>query len=198
MENNMMNYADDFYDEGAFGYDEPYGDGALLLDNWYEDSEGSQKGSWLSTSGKMERIIGAYEEDDILDSVYDYIDTNPKKAYAAGIKRLAYWGDETDRSEVEVPWLAVFGLPTIVALIYMISNMIQSAGQVTTTPLTYVPGGKPLLIDKQDNFLRKSVSKIKIERSSSGGGGSHHSGGGSHGHHTSHSGHSHGGGGRRR
>ena len=60
---NMVNYADDFYDNYAFGWNEPYGDGALILDNWYEDENGSQKGSWLSTSGKMEEYIGIYDPD---------------------------------------------------------------------------------------------------------------------------------------
>ena len=36
----VMVYADNFYDEHKFGYNEPYGDGVLFLDNWYRESDG--------------------------------------------------------------------------------------------------------------------------------------------------------------
>ena len=35
-----MVYADNFYDEHQFGYDRPYGDGVLMLDNWYREADG--------------------------------------------------------------------------------------------------------------------------------------------------------------
>ena len=95
-ENNMMNCADDFYDNNVFGYDKPWGDGALLLDNWYEDENGSQKGSWLSTSGKMEEIIGAYEEEKVFDAMgssYD-IASDPYGAYRGAVSKLAYYGEK--------------------------------------------------------------------------------------------------------
>ncbi|MCM1113142.1 MAG: TPM domain-containing protein [Muribaculum sp.] len=205
---NMMNYADDFYDNGNYGWNKAHGDGALLLDNWYEDADGSQKGSWLSTSGKMEEIIGIWEEDKVLDDMYEYIDRNPYRAYLAAAKRLADFGryGAGDRGYGTTPgeWVSVFfGVSVIsfmVALFYLLSHLMPTMGKDTTSAGTYVEGGVPVVRLRTDDFIRKSVTSRRIESSSSGGGGggSSHRGGGSYGSHTSSGGHSHGGGGRRR
>lgn len=202
-ENNMMNYADDFYDNGKYGWNRAYGDGALLLDNWYEDSNGSQKGSWLSTSGKMEDTIGVREEDVVLDAMYAYIDTQPYQAYRAAVYKLADYGEHgyngVDESEVLASLCCVWVVPFIVAVIYAVMHMSQSKAKDTTTAKTYIGRGGVNLRFKSDDFIRKNVTSHRIESSSSGGGGgSSHHGGGSYGSHRSSGGHSHGGGGRRR
>lgn len=200
-ERNMMNYADDFYDEGAFGYDKPHGDGVLILDNWYEDSNGSQQGTWISTSGKMEDIIGPSEENDILDAMYAYISNDPVKGYEAAIRKTALWGsgEAAKAGEGQISWLAVVVVPIIVAVIFALTNINQKAAKDTTTASTYVAGGKPQIRRRQDDFLRKTVTSVRIQTESrSGSSGGSHRGGGSAGHHVSSGGHSHGGGGRRR
>lgn len=203
---NMMNYADDFYDNGKFGWNKAHGDGALLLDNWYEDAEGSQKGTWLSSSGKMEDTIGKWEEEKVLDDMYEYIDSNPYKAYLAAVIRLRDFGKygATSRGygESDFLFMGLLGaviISAMVALFYAMSHFAQIKTQDITAANTYVPGGVPIVRARTDEFLRKSVTSHRIESSSSGGGGgSSHRGGGSYGHHTSSGGHSHGGGGRRR
>lgn len=199
-ESNMMNRADDFYDDNQYGWNQAYGDGALLLDNWYEDEYGSQKGSWLSTSGKMEQIIGAWEESEVFDAMDVYIDVSPYQAYREAVIRLAEFGkfgegfEGLDASSL----LGLFFVPFIVALIYALTNLSQAKAKDTTVPATYVENGRPTLRSRSDDFIRKNVVSHRIESGSGGGSGSHHSGGGSHGSHRSSSGHSHGGGGRRR
>lgn len=198
-ETNMMNYADDFYDDGKYGWNKEYGDGALLLDNWYEDEKGSQKGAWLSTSGKMENIIGAWEEGKVFDAMDVYIDTDYYKAYRAAVLELAEYGRDDDQLEVETgSLLGSFIFPVIVALVYAGVNLSQAKAKDTTVPATYVVNGRPVLRSKSDDFIRKSVVSHRIESSGGGSGGSSHRGGGSHGSHISSGGHSHGGGGRRR
>ncbi len=200
-EDAMMNYADDFYDEGKFGWNQAYGDGALLLDNWYEDVNGSQKGSWLSTSGKMEQIIGAWEEGQVFDAMYRYIDNDPFRAYCAAVKKLEDFGNHGANYVHEDVFSLCFlwVIPFIVAIIYAAVHMRQSKAKDTTVASTYVENGRPVVRSRSDEFIRKNVVSHRIESSSGGGGGgSHHSGGGSHGSHRSSGGHSHGGGGRRR
>ncbi len=198
----MMNYADDFYDNGLYGWDSVYGDGALLLDNWYEDANGSQKGSWLSTSGKMERIIGSYEEDDVLDRMDVYIDSNPCEAYKAAVRRLAVYGRNGKNAGVisSTGILTSLIVPFIAALFFAITHLVQKKAEDTTTATTYVENGKPVLKAKSDEFIRKRLVSHRIESSGGGGhgGGGSHSHGGSYGSHTSSGGQSHGGGGRRR
>lgn len=197
-ETNMMNFSDDFYDNAKYGWNKEYGDGALLLDNWYEDENGSQKGAWLSTSGKMEDIIGAWEEGKVFDAMDVHIGTDPYKAYRAAVLKLAgYGGDEETDVETSSIFCS-FLFPVIAALIYAFVNLSQAKAKDTTVPATYVVNGRPLLRSKSDDFIRKNVVSHRIESSSGGSSGGSHRGGGSHGSHRSSSGHSHGGGGRRR
>lgn len=196
-EQNMMKYADDFYDEGAYGWDMPYGDGSLLLDNWYEGS----KGAWLSTSGKMEQTIGSYEEGAVFDAMDFYVDTDLCQAYSAAIRALAKYG--RNGAGYESPnglGCMFFVAATVIALVYFLANLHQSKAKDTTNASTYLENGNPRIKTKSDTFTRKSVSSHKIQSSSSSGGhsSSSHRGGGSYGSHRSSSGHSHGGGGRRR
>lgn len=194
--NSMVNIADDFYDQNAFGYDKPHGDGALLLDNWYHAGQNdSQAGTWLSTSGKLEYAIGESEEKNIFRALDDGFETSTVDAYAQALKKTAQYGmDDSVKEPFQFPWLIVFIVPLIVALIYMAANMKQAPGVDTTSSTTYVPGGQPYIKTSRDDFIRKTVSKVKIETESS----SRSGGGGSYGHHTSSGGYSHGGGGHRR
>ena len=195
-EQTMVNLADDFYDQNAFGYDKPHGDGAVILDNWYHaGQDDSQAGTWLSTSGKLEYAIGSYEEDQVLDEMDAGFEVSAYKGYERALKKLASYGnDKREQGSAQLPWPLVLIVPVIVAGIYAASNMKQAPGKDTTTAMTYVSGGKPVMNDQRDEFIRKAVTKVKIESSSSSRGG----GGGSYGHHTSSGGFSHGGGGRRR
>ncbi|MBO4514539.1 MAG: TPM domain-containing protein [Lachnospiraceae bacterium] len=193
---SMVNIADDFYDQKAFGYDKPHGDGALLLDNWYHaGQDDSEAGAWLSTSGKIEYAIGSYEEEKVFEALDDGFEISAFQGYANALKKVASYGyEESAESSHQLPWLLVLAVPVIVALIYAAKNMKQAPGVDTTSSTTYVPGGQPIMKNQQDQFLRKNVTKVKIETSSS----SRSGGGGSYGHHTSSGGFSHGGGGHRR
>ena len=81
----MEAYAKSFYDHNRFGYDEPYGDGVLLLDNWYA----GQAGSWITTSG---RLVDEYSQEDldmIFDVMFSQIEDDPFQAYASFVYMIA-------------------------------------------------------------------------------------------------------------
>ena len=181
----MRDYADDFYDYGKYGYDKVHGDGVLLLDNWYE----GQAGSWLSTCGKAYERLDSSEVDRILDVVYDRVEESPYEAYRAYVDescRLVKRGNI-----VLPPWMIVV-TPVVIAAVYLSMHREHKKASDTTTSVTFVKNGKPVVNDNRDEFIRKNVTSVKIETGSSGG----QSGGG--GGHRSNSGVSHGGGGRRR
>lgn len=185
----LMNYADDFYDENEFGYNEPWGDGVLLVDNWY--SYGDYNGDiWMSTSGRAEDKYSSRMIDDLLDDVCEVVNRNPYEAYTRYVNDVYYDMSAGSFANFRLTGMTILIIAAIVTAIYLISNIAASKTKKTTTSKTYLGQGKSILNDQRDVFVTKHTRTRRIESSSSGG----HSGGG--GHHTSSGGHSHGGGGR--
>ncbi len=195
-ETNMRSLADDFWDQNGYGYNKSFeGDGSLLLDNRYE----GQRGEWLSTSGSVEQRLSTRNVDNVLYAVDVYYDSNPYKAYKAYIDQVCDYMDGSFRVDVGTNVLQAVLIAFVASLVYAGIHLKRNKAQKTVTPTTYVPGGKPILRQKRDDFLRKRVVSRRIENNSGGGshgGGGGFSGGGG-GHHTSSSGASHGGGGHR-
>lgn len=187
-DDNMEAIADDFWDDNKYGYNKSFeGDGVLLLHNWYP----GQNGEHLSTSGRAEWELNDYELDRILNRVDRYYETDPYKAYSEFIDVLE--SELRQRGEAPLPWLLVILVPIIVTVGYSHTNMNQFKQKDTTAVNAYVIGGKPIMKNMKDEFIRKSVTSRRIETGSGGGysGGHSRSGGG--GHHHSSSGASHGG-----
>lgn len=193
--------ADNFYDENGFGWNKYVesddGDGVILLDNWFRESDGKIH-TWFSTSGRAEERYSTYMINHLLDEVYKYIEDDPYKAYKAYVetfaKDMTSSGVDGSASDAEIPWILVFVIPLIAAVVYALLHLSGKEGKRTTAATTYLEGNQPNFKVKEDRYLRKTVTQRHIDRSSGSGGG--HSGGG--GHHTSSGGHSHGGGGHSR
>ncbi len=184
---NMQDIADDFYDNNAYGYNAPHGDGALILDNWYEDQEGTH----LSTSGRVFERFGNYDIDAALSWVDRYIESDPQKAYSACINYIAdRMSGHSGDIGTSILMLAAI-VPLIVAGVFVGTHLRSKQGKKTTTATTYIVGGKPVMNQQRDDFVRKHVSQRRIQTSSS-------SGGGRGGAHVSSGGHTHGGGSHRR
>lgn len=189
---NMQDIADDFYDDHFFGYNSPYGDGALILDNCYEGQEGTH----LSTSGRIFERFGNREIDRAVTCVDQYIESDPYKAYSACINYIADQMSGKNSEIGNVFLMLALVVPIIVAGIFVATHLRSKEGKNTTTATTYVAGGKPVMNMQRDDFVRKHVSQRRIQTSSSSGGSS--GGGGRGGAHVSSGGHSHGGGSHRR
>ncbi|MCM1155086.1 MAG: TPM domain-containing protein [Roseburia sp.] len=184
-------FAEQFYEENNFGYDKANGDGVLLVDNWYREDDGRIY-TWFCTTGIVKDTYSNADIDHILDRVYQYVETNPYKAYKRYVNDFYDDMLGTRVFHVDVPRVLYF-LPGIIATVIFIAVNWQSRkGEKTTTAVTYLNGGREEFTNRQDIFIRKSVVKHHIERSSGGGGhGGGHSGGGG-------GGGSHGGGGHSR
>ena len=191
----MRDYADDFYDEAGYGYNKLHGDGLLLLDNWYIDENGSQKGNWLSTCGRVYELFGNWEINQVLNAMDRKVDTDPYQAYHDSIAEACRLMASLENGSIGIPWLLIIILPAVVAFIYAMTKLHQAPAKDTTTATTYVEGGKPVMREQRDDFIRKNVTSVRIQ-TSGGSSTSSHSGGG--GGHVSRSGVSHGGGGHRR
>lgn len=187
----VMVYADDFYDEHMFGYNAPYGDGVLLLDNLNREDDGWAY-TWLCTTGRAEAKYSDAMIDHLLEKSYRWSKVSPYQGYKAYINQFYHDmnGFALVNANFSVPLILLIALGLTIFQIWL--NLGDSSEKKTTNAKSYVKGGKVNVRNKQDVFIRKSVSQHKISTSSSGGG----SGGGG-GHHRSSGGHSHGGGGHR-
>ncbi len=192
----VMEYADDFADQNKMGYDKAYGNSIVFVDNLYREPSTGKVYSWISTSCLAMSQLSQSEcesiMDDALENLTDYSDSDD---YFAAYKRVVsliprYMSIESGARIAAENMKPVYILASalFISLIYVLINWKSKLGSVTTTSTTYVQNGRPNITRKQDIFLRKSVTKRKIETSSGGGSGGHMSSGG----------HSHGGGGHSR
>lgn len=187
----VMNYADDFADNHKMGYDRAHGDSVVFVDNLFREPSTGKVYSWLSTSGRAMDGMDQYDCESILDEgLIDLDDYSKPNDYYNAYKKVALLlkGDGAKRLlGVFKPAYILIG-SLVIALIYILVNWTSKVGERTTVSTTYVENGRPNITHKADTFLRKSVTKRKIEKSSGGGSGGH----------TSSGGFSHGGGGHSR
>lgn len=182
-------YAEQFWEENAFGYNRPNGDGVVLVDNWYREDDGSIY-TWFCTTGKAKDAYSAAQVNHILDNVYRYVEKNPYRAYKTYVNDFYHDMLGVNIFSLSVPGFLPVVAGIIAAVIFITCNWRSKSGKKTTTAVTYVAGGRPVFRVQEDHFIRKTVTRRKIQTSSgSSGGGSHRSGGG---------GGSHGGGGHSR
>lgn len=187
-ENGMMNMADDFYDQNNFGYDKVHGDGVLLLDNWYE----GQKGSWLSTCGRVFQRFGNSEINLVLRAVYDKVDDNPYEAYRSYIEETVK--QMTGKVNGGTMAVLILVIPLVALLVFVGMKLKSPLGKENMGANVYVNGGRPVIKAKSDQLVNKFVTTRRIPRNTGGSSGSGGGGGG----HVSSGGVSHGGGGMRR
>lgn len=190
-EEYVMVYADNFYDENMFGYNKPWGDGCIFVDNWDRtDSIYGYAYNWLSTSGRVEDTFSSRDISNIVDEVNSEVNSDPYKAYCRYVNGVYRRMSGKSISEVKIPFYAIIIVAVIVAAVYVCIHLSENRGKKTTIAATYVNGGRPTLNHQSDILVNTHVTRRHIQRSSSSGGG-----GGGGGHHTSAGGHSHGGGG---
>lgn len=184
-------YADNFYDDHKFGYNKPWGNGVLYLDNLYREADGWAY-SHFTTTGTAEEKYSSAAIDHLLEKTYRWSKVKPYYGYKACINQFYHDMNGMDlfNNNISVP--ALFFVSLIAAVVYVISNLGSKAGEKTVTSATYVKDGKVKMNRKTDKLIRKKVTHHRIKTESSSG----RSGGGG-GHHTSSGGVSHGGGSHR-
>lgn len=203
-----VDYADDFGDEHAFGYDKEYGDYMILcidMDN---------RVVWVSTSGKAIDYLTEARIDALIDDLYGYLtDGDYYNTCLSYIKSATkYMSTEPSYSKEQIDpdnyqdtmyvydeekevldvWYMRLLISLGIGAIAVLIMAFQSKTKITTSAQTYSKGG-PKIHRREDKYIRRTTTSRRIESSSSSGGGSRSSSGGRH---RSSSGRSHGGGGR--
>lgn len=175
---NLITYMEDFADEHTFT------NTALLCISFDEPRSFEIQGY-----GTAEHYLTYDRINSIFDDMQnDLKNGNYYKACSTFISRSTdYMLTEPANSRlISLPIQLVIAL--VVALVIVLPMVLNAGGKITTTASTYLDETHSRLLAKRDRYVRTSVTKHKIEKSSSG----HHSGSG-----TSSGGRSHSGGGGR-
>lgn len=178
-------YIDDFYDEQGPGYDGEHGDTVILgLDfsggpgerdlyvaGFYEGEKyiDNDRGAQI-----VEQVIPDLSEDDYYDASLLYFE---KVDQYMGVSPLV----NPDGFLLQT-WFHLL-VAVIIGAIIVGSMIFNMGGRVTTNASTYLDANNSRVKSKSDKYLRSSVTKTKIQKSSGGGrggGGGMTSGGHSH------------------
>ncbi|MCU6708711.1 TPM domain-containing protein [Paenibacillus sp. J5C_2022] len=182
---DVMKMTQDFYDKHGFGYDKPYGNAVILtldMNNRELYLAGFYKAEEYLDDSRLDRIRDKITSDLSSGFYYgafsDYIKTAYRyMGYAPGVN--------PDNILFKV-WFQ-YGVAALLALFFVWRLAANSGGSVTVHRGTYENAGTSGVIGHSDQYIRTTVTKRPIPRStdnSSGGGG----GGG-----TTSGGHSHSG-----
>lgn len=187
VEEYAMVFADNFYDEHKFGYNKPYGDGVLYVDNWGREEDGYRY-TWLSTSGKAEDTFTNDKIDHLVEQVIERTNADPYNAYVTYVNQVAAAMEGGFSFQYKMPGFVLLALALISTGSYISFQMAGKKNKKTVNAETYIATGNLNFDKKEDGLLNKMVTSRRIPKTTSSGGG---------GHHMSAGGHSHGGGGGR-
>ncbi|TCZ75460.1 hypothetical protein E0485_17160 [Paenibacillus albiflavus] len=162
----------DFYDQNGPGYDKPHGNAAILaLDMRNRDVylAGFYKAKAYLDDGRLDKIRNKITP--------DLSDGNYKLAFETYIKTsYKYMGFEPGVNPDNILfniWVQLGGALAIGGIVVGIMAY-RSGGRVTVNSHTYEDASTSGIVDRQDQYIRTTVTKRKIEKSSgsgSGGGG---------------------------
>ncbi|WP_282938958.1 TPM domain-containing protein [Paenibacillus sp. RC67] len=176
---DVQKMTENFYDEHGPGYDKSHGNAVILtLDMRNRDVylAGFYKAEQVLGDGRLDKIRGKITSD---LSSGDY-----KQAFETYIKiSYKYMGFKPGVNPDNVLFNIWFQLGGALAIGGIAVGIMayRSGGRVTVNRQTYEDASSSGILDRQDQYIRTTVTKHKIEKSSgrsSGGGGGGISGGG--------------------
>lgn len=190
---SSMAYADDFYDYNGFGLDESRSGLLLLIDM-------ENRVVWLSTTGSAIELFSDERIQEITDGAASYLTNSDyfggcSAAFSAisdtvrTDREMATIGGRAARSARRLPLYLLIAAAAGGITVGVMAHQSKTARKARNAA-GYLDQSSIRLLVRDDQFIRSSVSRTKIETSSGGSGG----GGGSS-THTGSSGTSHGGGG---
>lgn len=174
----------DFYDERAPGYDKAHGNTVMLtLDMYNRDVyvAGFYKGEEYVDNSRTKKITAKIAP--------DLTDGNYRMAFEKFLNlSYEYMGLKPGVNPDNILFNTWFQLAVSVAIGGIVVGVMtyRSGGRVTVNRATYEDSSNSSVIDRQDRYIRTTVTKRKIEKNNNNGGGG---GGGG----TTRGGHSHSG-----
>lgn len=177
-----MEYADDFYDDHAFGFEKPHGTGILFL----VDMEG--RNWWISTSGKCMDYFSVDDTDAVGRAAAGYLSSGQyRQAFVTFVEKSSEVAQTSiaHRKLLRSPLIPT-GIAVVVAVIVCLILHHRQKTPMTVNSRTYVQQSQ--ILNEYDHYTHTTTVTRRIQTNSgSGGSGAHVSSGG----------HSHGGSGGR-
>ncbi|WP_347880738.1 TPM domain-containing protein [Paenibacillus sp. F411] len=181
---DVANITNDFYDQYAPGYDQPFGNTVILtLDMNYREVDlgGFQKAESYLNSGRLDQIRrqitpalteGSYAEafETYITEAYRYLGIVPDTGSAA------YGGTDRNGSPgangnvLHQTWFQLLVSAAIGAGVVGIMAY-RSGGVMTVNRRSYENSASSGVLDREDQYIRTTVTKTKIPKSNSGPGG---------------------------
>lgn len=197
---SSRDFADDYYDSNGFGIGEDYS-GLLLLINM-KDRE-----VWISTTGRAIDIFTDARINGMVDAITGFLsDGNYNQACIEFVNQVGNYaaqgvpagqhrintdpGTYMERVMRQIQSPLVYIIPLVIAIIATVLASLSSKGKVTINNRTYEEKDSFQLIGTKDEFIRESITQMKIPNNPGGSGGGSST-------HTGSSGRTHGGGGGR-
>ncbi len=200
---SSMNYAEDFFMDHDFGYDTVHGDAVLLLINMDE------REMWISTSGKAINYLSDARIDNIIsnmrtyassgsyakacqvfvDKVESYITRGGTSVDSDGTDGDFYTVNDYDSLSLRERIFLHFPIKILIALavaaIAILVMMYKAKSHMTVNGNTYIKDNNFNILNRNDTYIRTTVTKHRIQQNNGGhggsfGGGSSHSGSGGH------------------
>lgn len=181
---SIREYAQSFYEENGFGWNQPNGDGIIYVDNWATGY------CWLCTTGRAAEKLDDDTIQFIIDQTNQTVNENPYGAYVTMVQTVTEEMQNLNWFHFRIGNIWLMFVALVVAVIFAACNLMGNKGKVTTGKSTYVPPNGVKINQKQDLFLRSHVTRTKIEKNhgsdgggasgSIGGTGGHGGGGGRH------------------
>lgn len=173
---DVMKLTQDFYDERAPGFDKAHGNAAILtvdMNNREVYLAGFYKGETYLDDGRLDRIREKITPD--MTSGYYYTAFND---FLETAHRYMGYEPGVDPDNIFFKLWFQMGLALAIGGIVVWTMARNSGGRVTVHRHTYEDAGTSGVLEHRDQYLRTTVTKQKIERSSGGGGGGGTTGGG--------------------
>lgn len=176
---------EDFYDEHALGYDKAHGNAVILTLDMYN------RDVYLAGFSKAEDDLDSGRLDKIRNKITpDLTEGNYRLAFEKYInlsyKYMGYMPGVNPDNILFNIWFQLIASVAIGGVVVGIMTY-RSGGRVTVNRATYEDSSTSSVIDRQDRYIRTTVTKRKIEKNNNNGGGGGGGGG------TSRGGHSHSG-----
>lgn len=203
----LIQYVEDYYDENAPGYDQPHGNTAILAidmkgrdlylagfkkaERYLDDSRLDQIRDQITpdlSGGQYFQAFSAF-----LNESANYMNIEPSGSADGGSSGSGgsdyyngsgpYMSPETgvNTENIFFQWWFQLIASVIVGAVAVSIMVFRSGGRVTVSARTYMDQDKSAVLNRYDNFVRQTVTKVrKPSNNSRGGGGGTTSGGHSH------------------